>query len=265
MITAASATTQHLQTIIDRWSDLTDALAARQQATWPPTMGVARLVADLDAEEHTHIQRIVTRRDEHGRPAYECASCDHVGDGRGHPTRPDRDQPGPGTSPAPISIDVLDVMREVEAELVHLADVTAAEIQRPTMSRAPRGAAWTPAEIARRDQLAAQDAADPRRWRYPGTRSAVYAAAWLAARIEGRSGPFLPLGPTRTARIATVAAAAADRVETALRIARRATAVEWPCPVCRGLLEVHGGDGEPPVVKCADCGRSWQERESAAA
>lgn len=265
MITATRTTAQHLQLVIDRWADLADALTARQQTTWPPTMGVARLVHDLDADENTHTQRIVTRRDEHGRTTYECASCDHVGDGRGHPVRPDRDQPGPGTSPAPISVDILDTMRDVEADLVHCADVIAAEIQRPAMARAPRGAGWTPAEIARRDQLADQDAADPRRWRYPGTRSAVYAAAWLAARIEGVPGPFLPLGAGRAARITTVAAAAADRVETALRIARRAAAVDWPCPACRGLLEVHGGDGQPPAIRCADCGRTWHERETNAA
>ncbi|MCP9205530.1 hypothetical protein [Streptomyces cucumeris] len=265
MITATRTAAQNLQTIIDRWSDLTDALTARQQATWPPTMGVARLVTDLEANEHTHPQRIVTRRDEHGRPTYECASCDHVGDGNGHPIRPDRDQPGPGASPAPISVDILDTMRSVEAELVHCADVIASQIQRPAMNHAPRGAGWTEAEIAQRDQLADQDAADPRRWRYPGTRTAVYAAAWLAARLESVPGPFLPLGPLRGARIATVAAQAATRVEAALRIARQAVAVDWPCPACRGLLEVHGGDGQPPAIQCADCGRTWHEQETNAA
>ncbi|MCQ6250886.1 hypothetical protein [Streptomyces malaysiensis] len=269
MITAAA----HLQLVIDRWADLTDALAARQQTTWPPTMGVTRLVHDLDQDEHTHTQRLITRHDQHGRPTYECATCDHVGDGNGHPIRPDRDQPGPGVSPAPISVDILDTMRNVEQQLVHLADIIAAEIQRPAMSHTPLSGrrprhlgGWTPAERTRRDQLAAQDAADPRRWRFPGgPRSAVYAAAWLAARIEGVPGPFLSLGPLRAARIATVAAAAAARVEGALRIARRTTAVDWPCPVCRGQLEVHGGDGEPPVVWCAGCGRTWWERETAAA
>lgn len=261
MITAAA----HLQLLIDRWADLADALAARQQTTWPPTMGVARLVHDLDADEHTHPQRIVTRRTTDGRIAYECASCTHVGDGRGHPVRPDRDQPGPGVSPAPIDVSILDTMRDVEAELVHCADVIASQIQRPAMAHAPRGAGWTPAEIARRNELADADAADPRRWRYPGTRSAPYAAAWLAARIEGVPGPFLPLGPTRTARITAVAAACAARVETALRIARRAAAVDWPCPACRGALEVHGGDGQPPAVRCAGCGRTWRERDTTAA
>ncbi|MBL1100119.1 hypothetical protein [Streptomyces coffeae] len=256
---------QHLQTVINRWSDLTDALTARQQTTWPPRMGIQQLVAELDHDEHTHTQRIVTRRLGDGRTTYECASCDHVGDGLTHPTRPDRDQPGPGASPAPISVDVLDVMREVEAELVHCADVIASQIQRPAMARAPRGAGWTAEEIARRNQLAAQDAADPRRWRYPGARSAVYAAAWLLARLEGVSGPFLPLGPLHAVRITAVAAQAAARVETALRIARQAVAVDWPCPACRGVLEVHGGDGQPPAVQCADCGRTWRERETTAA
>lgn len=277
--------TQHLQLIIDRWADLTDALAARQQTTWPPTMGVQQLVRDLDQDdEHTHHQRLTTRQLDNGRITYECASCDHVGDGHGHPIRPDRDQPGPGTSPAPISVDILDTMRDVEHQLVHLADVIASQIQRPAMTRAPRGAGWTPEEIARRDELAAADMADRRRWTWPRlaedaedhrrppspgrerlARTAIGAAAWLAARVEDLPGPFLPLGPNRTAHITTTAAAAADRIETALRIARRAAAVDWPCPVCRGQLQVHGGDGQPPAVQCADCGRAWRERETSAA
>ena len=148
MITATRTAAQHLQTVIDRWADLTDALATRQQTTWPPTMGVTRLVHDLEADEHTHTQRIVTRRLDDGRTTYECASCNHVGDGNGHPVRPDRDQPGPGASPAPISVDILDTMRTVESELVHCADVIASQIQRPAMNHAPRGAGWTEAEIA---------------------------------------------------------------------------------------------------------------------
>ncbi|MFF5589702.1 hypothetical protein [Streptomyces hygroscopicus] len=246
--------TAHLQLVIDRWADLADALTARQQTTWPPTMGITRIVLDEDA-----------------RAAHTAERLD---------TAPD----APGTRPVPLDLDIYDAMRDVEHQLVHLADVIASQIQRPAMTRAPRGAGWTPEEIARRDQLAAADAADPRRWTWPRlaedaedrrrppgpererlARTAIGAAAWLAGRVENRPGPFLPLGPTRAAQITAVAAAAAARVETALRIARRAAAVDWPCPACRGQLEVHGGDGQPPAVRCADCGRSWHEPESTAA
>ncbi|NUH35290.1 hypothetical protein HUF15_00650 [Streptomyces samsunensis] len=246
MITAA----QHLQTVIDRWSDLADALTTRQQTTWPPTMGVQQLILDDDA-----------------RAAHTAERLD---------TAPD----APGTRPVPLDLDIYDTMRHVEAELIHCADVIASQIQRPPMTPGPRGAGWTPAEIARRDQLPAADAADPRRWTWPRlaedaedhrrppgpgrerlARTAIGAAAWLAGRVENSPGPFLPLGPTRAASITAVAVAAAARVETALRIARRAAAVDWPCPACRGQLEVHGGDGQPPAVKCAGCGRTWRPSE----
>ncbi|MFF5670287.1 hypothetical protein ACFY8S_09140 [Streptomyces hygroscopicus] len=246
--------TAHLQLVIDRWADLADALTARQQTTWPPTMGITRIVLDEDA-----------------RAAHTAERLD---------TAPD----APGTRPIPLDLDIYDTMRDVENQLVHLADVIASQIQRPPMAPGPRGAGWTPAEIARRDQLAAADAADPRRWTWPHlaedaedhrrppspgrerlARTAIGAAAWLAGRVENRPGPFLPLGPTRAAQITAVAAAAAERVEAALRIARRSAAVDWPCPACRGQLEVHGGDGQPPAIRCTDCGRSWHEPESAAA
>ncbi|MFT2014626.1 hypothetical protein ACMA1D_02075 [Streptomyces sp. 796.1] len=234
-MTPANTLTQ-LHHIISRWGDLHDALTEHQARQWPPVMGISRLVLDDDA-----------------RDAYRAERAD---------TNPD----APGPRPMPISADILDTIRAIEDALVHCADVIAAEIQRPAMPRAPRGAGWTPAEIEQRDQLAAEDAADPRRWRYPGTRSAPYAAAWLAARLEAGPGPFLPLGAIRVGRIARVADAAVGRLDRALREARRTTSAGRPCPACRGdRLEVHGGDGQPPAVQCADCGRTWTEHQPAAA
>ncbi|WP_435173268.1 hypothetical protein [Actinacidiphila sp. bgisy145] len=216
----------HLATVIRLWPDLADALVARQQATWPPTMGVARLL-DADEREHAAAHRYL-----------------------------DRDPAQLGEVPAPIRLDLLDTMREVEQHLVHTADIVAAEVQRPAMSRAPRH--WLAADRARRDQLAAADAADPRRWRYPGARTAPLAAAWLTARLAGAPGPFLRLNSRHRAAIETTARRAADRIETSLEMARRTTAVRWPCPHCRGQLTVSGGDGQPPAVRCEDCG--WTRR-----
>ncbi|WHX19807.1 hypothetical protein QFW82_23550 [Streptomyces malaysiensis subsp. malaysiensis] len=245
-LSAPPPATDHLTTIIGLWPDLEDALAARQQTEWPPVMGLARILLDDDARAEQAAERLDTSAE------------------------------APGARPVPISIDALDTMRDVAARLVYLADVIAAEIQLPPMAPAPRGGGWTPEEIARRDQLAAEDAADPRRWtwptraedsaghrsrpvpaRQPLARTAIGASAWLAARLEARPGPFLPLGPSRIADIAAVAADCVYRVETALRIARRAAVVSWPCPACRGQLELHGGDGQPPTMACTDCGRSW--------
>lgn len=222
----------HLATVIRLWPDLGAALVARQQTTWPPTMGVARLIVDQDEREHAAAHRYLDRR------------ADQI-----------------GATPAPIRLDIVDTMRAVQAELVHTADVTAAEVQRPAMSHAPRH--WLPADRARRDTLADQDAADPRRWRYPGYRDAPLAAAWLAGRLNGMPGPFLQLNSRQREAIDTTATRSADRIETALEMARRTTPVRWPCPHCRGQLSVSGGDGTAPAVQCRDCGRTWRERQPA--
>ncbi|GAA4706208.1 hypothetical protein [Streptomyces youssoufiensis] len=252
----ADTTLTQLHHIISRWGDLHDALTDQQARQWPPVMGISRLVWDDDQREAHRAERLDTNPD------------------------------APGPRPMPISADILDTIREIEGALVHCADVIAAEIQRPAMGPAPRGAGWTPAEVARRDQLAADDAADLRRWPWPSRgadaegrrvrperatgleyrRTAPDAAAWLAARIDAAPGPFLPLGGIRAARIGRVATWAATRLDTALREARRTTSAGRPCPACRSdRLEVHGGDGQPPTVRCADCGRTWTERQSAAA
>lgn len=225
MITATSTTAEHLQTIITRWADLEDALSARQNTAWPPVMGIVHLVLDDDERAEHAAERLDTAPD------------------------------APGTRPVPLDLGIYDTMRAVEQDLVELADQTAAAVQRSPMSYAPRD--WPAADRTRRNQLAAADAADPRRWRYVGHRSAPYAAAWLAARAEGQPGPFERLTDDRHAHIARVAATAAERIDRALGTARRRTVVDRPCPHCRGQLEVHGGDGEPPAVWCADCGRTW--------
>lgn len=224
----ADSAAAHLATVIRLWPDLADALVARQQATWPPTMGVARLV-DRERDEYAAAHRYLDRR------------TDQLGE-----------------TPAPIRLDIVDTMRTIEAELVHRADIIAAEVQRPAMSRAPRH--WLAADRARRDDLAARDAADPRRWRYPGHRDAPTAAAWLAGRLAGDPGPFLKLAIRHRDAIQRTAARAASAIETALEMERRTTNVRWPCPHCRGQLVVQGGDGTAPAVMCDDCGRTWRER-----
>lgn len=229
MATAA----EHLHTVITRWPDLNDALAARNTSTWPPA-GLRHHMQSrsTDETEWAAAHRYLDRR------------ADQLGE-----------------TPAPIRLDIVDTMREVEAELVHVADVLAAEVQRPAMSRAP--AMWLPADRARRDELAARDAADPRRWRYPGYRDAPMAAAWLGQRLAGEPGPFLRLTTRQRGAVTAVAKRSADRIETTLALVRRSTPVRWPCPHCRGQLAVHGGDGQAPAVRCEDCGRTWREKQSA--
>ncbi|ADI05637.1 hypothetical protein SBI_02516 [Streptomyces bingchenggensis BCW-1] len=193
MIPATSANpTEHLQTIINRWADLQDALSARQTTTWPPVMGIVHLVHDDERAAHT-AERLDTAPD------------------------------APGNRPVPLDLGIYDTMRAIEQDLVELADQTAALIQRSPMSYAPRD--WPAADRARRNQLAAADARGLRRWRYTGQRSAPYAAAWLAARLHGQPGPFDRLTDGWRHRITAIAATTADRVDRALGTARRRTAV----------------------------------------
>src|SRR5579884_3218027 len=101
MIPTARTAADHLATVIRHWPDLAEALAARQADTWPPTMGIARII---DAEDR------------------EMAAAERAAD---------RNPEQIGVRPAPLRIHILDTMRTVEAALVHLADQVAADIQRP--------------------------------------------------------------------------------------------------------------------------------------
>lgn len=232
-------TTTHLHTVIAHWDDLTTALGTPNTTSWPPS-GLRNYMAALTAREQ--MEAAWARREE----------------------RNDSNPNALGECPIPISVSVFDTMRAVETALVHLADHTAAAIQRPTMSHAPHN--WPHPDRIRRNQLADADAADPRRWRYHGTRSAPYAAAWLLARLEGQDGPFGHLTFEQHARIVKVARGAAERVEQALDIARQARPIDRPCPACRQpRLVVEGGDGEAPAVRCLGCGRTWTAQADAVA
>lgn len=219
----------YLTLIVYHWDDLTTALAAPNTSTWPPAGLRHHLHTTSNAEERAY------------RTAHRYLD-----------RRPDQ----LGATAAPIRIGIIDTMRNVETNLRYCADTLAAEIQRPPMTGAP--AHWLPADRARRDQLAAADLADPRRWNWRGTpRSAPTTAAWLLARVEGHGGPFLPLAGRHRDHITKTAAAGAHAIEDALELARHSTPVDRPCPHCRGRLMVLGGDGEDPVVECQDCERKW--------
>lgn len=226
----------HLTTVITRWNDLTDALTTRQNRDWPPAMGITRVLDREDRAERAAAERLERR--EYGDRLVTL-----------------------GASPAPIDVSILDVMRDVEQQLVYCADVIAAEIQRAPMSRAP--AHWLLCDQLRRNKLAREDRDDPHRWRYPGYRDAPMAANWLANRLAGAPGPFLPLGSLRAERIAAVASAAAEQVDRALALARRSERLDRPCPGCRGTLLISGGDGQPPAIKCESCG--WKRTAPAPA
>ncbi|MFC8945934.1 hypothetical protein [Streptomyces rochei] len=250
-----AATPEHpLRTIALRWTDLQDALGGASAPVWPPAgrmRDYLRSLEELDAEE--------AEAERHRALALRLL---------------ERDPAQLGERPIPIRLRIHDTMRTVHASLLACADAVAEVVQRPPMAPpAPRRAAvaTTRAERlawedhARRVELAQQDAADPRRWKWTGTRpTAPYTALWLLARVEGAPGPFRPLPDREQRLIGNVAREACARVETALDIAARTAALAHPCPDCGGQLAMYGGAGALPVAHCRGCGRTWTSQAAAA-
>ncbi|MGW4728883.1 hypothetical protein ACWEQC_06830 [Streptomyces shenzhenensis] len=221
----------HLDTVVDRWPALQERAGTRPTTSWPPAMGVARLMSEEERQEH----------------AAERAD-----------TAPD----APGPRPAPVDVNVLDVMTTVDTGLVTAADWLASRIQREPI-KTPTGKGWGDEAHKAVVLLAAKDAADPARWKLTGQRSAPAAARWLAGRLANRPGPCRQLDNGERQAVAEVARMASELMRRVLGDARRMTPVPQPCPApCGGQLVVEGGDGEPPVVRCEDCGRTWAEAAS---
>lgn len=232
-----------LRTIAVYWRDLTTALSTTGTTTWPPAGRMSDYLRDLDRadEELAEAAR--------WQAAYSRQFLD-------------RNPNQVGATRPPLRIDVLDTMRTVEQLLVETADATASAVQRPSMSLAPRS--WPTAEQARRNALARADAADGRRWRYTGNRTAPRAALWLLARIQGCPGPFRPLNTTQQQHIATVARRATEQVTRMLDIASRTVTLVHPHD-CGGLIQLTGGSGAHPAARCTGCGHTWTSHDTTAA
>ncbi|MFI0242556.1 hypothetical protein [Streptomyces sp. NPDC016845] len=149
-----------------------------------------------------------------------------------------------GERPVPVRLHILDTMRAVEAALTACTDDIAHQFQRaPVAMPSARRATYASdreARLAYEDRqrlavLARADLAAPWRWRHTGHRDAVRAALWLLARVE-------------------FAAGAAERVERALDIAVQSRTLARPCSGGGGEIEMHGGEGRPPVARCTGCG-----------
>ncbi|AZM46592.1 hypothetical protein DMB38_12900 [Streptomyces sp. WAC 06738] len=239
-MTTTPAPQQHpLQHIAEHWPRLRDMLDTHHGAPWPPAGRMADYLAQLDAADREAVRA--------ARAAQRAAerSPDQLGD-----------------RPVPVRLDILDTMRALDAVLLQLADQIAAEIQRPAYGT-PRRSAGPLDELGQRMRLVqAADEADARRWHWNGPgRDSGAAAAWLHARIENQPGPFAALDAANRERIERLAAEAAERLDAALDLVRRAQTLDRPCPYCRGELHMHSGDGQPPAVICASCGRTWRETE----
>lgn len=223
-------TADHLQTVINHWTDLQTALATPQADTWPPVMGIARLHDHLKADEAAVAQRALERSPEQL-----------------------------GATAAPLRITILDTMTSIDQRLVDAADIIASHVQRDPVPSKVRVAGPGDDIALQLRTLILKDEADARRWSYtdPRRRTAPYAAAWLLARHDGAPGPFEKLTPRAQDAIATAARWAAGQIEQALEMTRQTQALERPCPHCRGQLRIEGGDGQLPTVKCRGCGRKW--------
>ncbi|MBK3563201.1 MULTISPECIES: hypothetical protein [unclassified Streptomyces] len=225
-------TADHLQTVINHWVDLQQALSTRQADTWPPVMGIARLHEHLQADEDAWAQRAEER------------SPDQL-----------------GATTAPLRIAILDTMTAVDRQLVDTADAIAGAVQRLPTTRVPVRVAGPGDDVALQLRtLILKDEADARRWSFtdPRRRTGPYAAAWLLARHDGADGPFAKLTGVHQDQIEAAARWAAGQIEQALEMTRRTQALERPCPHCRGALRIEGGDGQDPTVKCRGCERTWK-------
>ncbi|MGW5408996.1 hypothetical protein [Streptomyces spiralis] len=228
-------TATHLQTVINHWPDLQQSLATNQADSWPPVMGIARLADHLRADDDRQQLRALER------------SPDQI-----------------GTTAAPLRIRILDTMRTLDEQLVDVADQIASSIQRAPAS--PIRSTGPGDDVALQlATLILKDTHDARRWSFtdPRLRTAPFAAAWLLARYEDAPGPFRRVSGVHRDQITTAARHAALQVHEALEMARRTQVLDRPCPHCRGVLRIEGGDGTLPAVRCKGCGRTWTDTHAA--
>ncbi|MER7697020.1 hypothetical protein [Streptomyces sp. NPDC096095] len=153
--------------------------------------------------------------------------------------------------PAPLNLTALDAAVQTERELFELCDVVAAAVQRPVRYSA------TDRHGRARYQPDPTDRDDPARWHYaaatdPGSRAygLHWAAVWLEGRTRGeQSGDlFTAVRPLLADEIAATARTARARVERALNRDGRPTALDRPCPYCRGQLTAHTRSGDPSAA-----------------
>lgn len=227
------STTAHLTSVALHWRDLTDALGAPAVHNG---FGIG-LRGHLAALAEPDIDLLAQARADE---------------------RADSAPDAPGQRPIPIRLQVHETMRIVHAQLLECADAIAGSVQRPVMGLLPAG--YPEADRRRRELLVMQDRADPRRWSWTKVRpDAWYAALWLLARVQGAPGPFRPLTPLHRDHIDRVAREAARRLEEALDITAQRRTLEQRHEGCGGRIDVHGGEGRPPVAHCRGCGRIWSE------
>ncbi|WP_328721761.1 hypothetical protein OHT52_21220 [Streptomyces sp. NBC_00247] len=231
---------EDLQHILDHWEHLRDALDTDGPGTaWPPSQPGAAYLRALDVQDAAevsaeqslaaavahalhHPQQLVTVRHASGQLYYQCAHCEHVGEGLAHPVRADRDPAQLGERPVPIRLHVADACRAIEIGLCSLAD-----------------------------SIAERDASDPVDWHRGdrALRTAPVAAGWLLGRVG--AGPCCPTHYAEQERIAEFAREAARRLDRVLGIGYSSAVLPMPCPWCAGDLVMHMEAGTVTAVTCA--------------
>ncbi|WP_405508820.1 hypothetical protein OG323_22645 [Streptomyces cyaneofuscatus] len=162
--------------------------------------------------------------------------------------------------PAPLNLTALDAATTTERELFELCDTVAAAVQRsirrrPSLNIPSYSGRTAPTRVRMVDDRA--DRADPARWSYasptdPGSRA--YGLHWAAVWLEGRalgeeSGDlFTAVRPLLADEIAATARRARARVERALGRDGQPTALDRPCPYCRGPLTAYTRSGDPAAA-----------------
>ncbi|AGK80415.1 LigA protein [Streptomyces microflavus DSM 40593] len=162
--------------------------------------------------------------------------------------------------PAPLNLTALDAAVQTERELFELCDAVAASVQRPVRRRPSLNIpSYSGRTAPARIRIVADraDRADPARWSYasptdPGSRA--YGVHWAAVWLEGRalgeeSGDlFTAVRPLLADEITATARRARARVERALGRDGQPTALDRPCPYCRGPLTAYTRSGDPAAA-----------------
>ncbi|MFI8817475.1 MULTISPECIES: hypothetical protein [unclassified Streptomyces] len=219
-------TAADLRAVREQWGDLLAAIGRTPRAEWPPRD--SRALGAVPDDEPT-VGRLPLVLREH---------------------------------PAPLNLTALDAAEQTERELFELCDTVAAAVQRPVRRRyhrpqPVRGRAAPRGGYRSRAYIDAADRTDPARWRYasptdPGSRT--YGLHWAAVWLEGRafgetSGDlFTAVELLLLDEIAATARRARVRVERALGRDGQPTALDRPCPYCRGPLTAHTRSGDPAAA-----------------
>ncbi|MFD3517735.1 hypothetical protein [Streptomyces sp. NPDC058657] len=236
----ARTTADNLHHILNHWDHLRAALdTTGPGGTWPPSRpGIEYLralddqdAADVTAEQQLaaaiahavhHPQQLITTRHHTGQLYYQCAHCEHVGEGAAHPIRADRDPAQLGERPVPIRLHIADACRAIEIALCSLAD-----------------------------SIASRDAADPADWHHAdrAQRTAPTAAQWLLGRLTDT--PCCATHDAEQRRIDAYARDAAARLDRVLGIGYSTAVLPLPCPWCSGDLVAHMDAGTVTSVTCS--------------